>query len=174
MTDQLASDFWQGLEQFNRGEYYACHDTLEAIWMEATDPPKSLYQGILQVAVGIYHLSNQNWKGSVILLGEGINRIRRYDSDYAGVDIDDLLEQSSDLLMALQTAGPEQAVACAHYLGLLPEDSVAEMTQVVADDLAETKPGAAKPEVTTQLSATLDEDLKARLKLPKIRYQQPD
>lgn len=170
MTDHLPDAFWQGLEQFNCGEYYACHDTLEAIWMEAFDPPKSLYQGILQVAVGIYHLSNQNWKGSVILLGEGINRIRRYDSDYAGVDIDDLLEQSSDLLMALQIAGPEQAAACAHYLGLLPEDSVAEMTQVIADDLADAQPDAASP----NLARPLDEDLKSRLKVPKIRYQQPD
>ena len=170
MTDQLPSDFWQGLEQFNRGEYYACHDTLEAIWMEAPDPPKSLYQGILQVAVGIYHLSNQNWKGSVILLGEGISRIRRYDSDYAGVDIDDLLEQSSDLLMALQTAGPEQAVACAHYLGLLPEDSVAEMTQEAAEQLSGTPLEAAG----LNLAESLDEELKSRLKLPKIRYQKPD
>lgn len=170
MTDQLPSGFWQGLEQFNRGEYYACHDTLEAIWLEAPDPPKSLYQGILQVAVGIYHLSNQNWKGSVILLGEGISRIRRYDSDYAGVDIDDLLEQSSDLLMALQTAGPEQAVACAHYLGLLSGDSVAEITQAVADDLANAQPDAAG----LNLAESLDADLKSRLKLPKIRYQKPD
>ena len=170
MSEQLPSSFWQGLEQFNQGEYYACHDTLEAIWMEASDPPKSLYQGILQVAVGIYHLSNLNWKGAVILLGEGINRIRRYDSDYAGVDIDDLLEQSSDLLMGLQMAGPEQAVACAHYLGLLPEDSVAAMTEEVAEQLSDTQLEAVSP----NLAESLDEELKSRLKLPKIRYQKPD
>ncbi len=152
-TEQLPSAFWRGLEQFNQGEYYACHDTLEAIWMEAPDPPKSLYQGILQVAVGIYHLSNRNWQGAVILLGEGINRIRRYDSGYAGVDIDDLLEQSSDLLRGLQMAGPERAAVCAYHLGLLPEDTVAASLD------------SAEP---------LDEELKLQLKVPKIRYQRDE
>ncbi|MGK7902131.1 MAG: DUF309 domain-containing protein, partial [Hormoscilla sp.] len=31
----LPSAFWQGIEQFNQQEFYACHDTLEALWIEA-------------------------------------------------------------------------------------------------------------------------------------------
>ncbi|NEQ23504.1 MAG: DUF309 domain-containing protein, partial [Microcoleus sp. SIO2G3] len=31
-------EFWQGVEQFNQQEFYACHDTLEALWMEAFEP----------------------------------------------------------------------------------------------------------------------------------------
>jgi hypothetical protein len=119
MTVELPDAFWQGLEQFNQGEYYACHDTLEEIWLEAIDPPKSLYQGILQISVALYHLSNQNWKGAVILLGEGVNRVRRYEPDYAGVDVSDLLHQSAALLMGLQQAGPERAELCAIQLGLI-------------------------------------------------------
>ena len=52
---------WQGISQFNDGEFYACHDTLEAIWMEAQIPEKPFFQGILQLAVALYHLSNHNW-----------------------------------------------------------------------------------------------------------------
>ncbi|MEY3826619.1 MAG: hypothetical protein RLZZ148_1435, partial [Cyanobacteriota bacterium] len=43
--------FWQGVSEFNLGEFYACHDTLEALWMESSEPTKSFYQGILQIAV---------------------------------------------------------------------------------------------------------------------------
>jgi predicted metal-dependent hydrolase len=108
MTDDQPQQFWQGVEQFNTGEFYACHDTLEALWMEATEPEKTFYQGILQIAVALYHLGNHNWRGAAILLGEGSNRLRRYPSVYGGIDVDELLEQSTALLRTLQQTEPEK------------------------------------------------------------------
>ncbi|OCR01128.1 hypothetical protein BCD67_17310 [Oscillatoriales cyanobacterium USR001] len=103
-----ASEFWQAVEQFNSRDFYACHDTLEALWMEAREPEKRFYQGFLQIAVALYHLSNQNWRGATILLGEGINRLNYYQPDYAGIDVTTLIEQSSQLLSVLQQSGPEK------------------------------------------------------------------
>lgn len=108
MSEAVAPEFWQGVEQFNQREYYACHDTLEAIWFEASEPERSFYQGILQVAVALYHLSNQNLRGATILLGEGINRLRRYLPDYAAVDVAEFVAQSMNLLNILQQAESEQ------------------------------------------------------------------
>ncbi|MBD2092921.1 DUF309 domain-containing protein [Microcoleus sp. FACHB-1515] len=98
----MPPEFWQGIEEFNQGEYYACHDTLEALWMEAFEPEKTFYQGILQVAVSLYHLSNHNLRGATILMGEGSNRLRRYDSSFGEIDVDDLLAQTSTLLATFQ------------------------------------------------------------------------
>ena len=108
MSEAVPEEFWQGVEQFNQGQFYACHDTLEALWIEASEPNKTFYQGILQIAVALYHLGNSNWRGTVILLGEGINRLRRYPSAYAGIDVDELLISSANLLKALQQSGPDQ------------------------------------------------------------------
>lgn len=108
MTEEIPLEFWQGIEQFNSQEFYACHDTLEALWMDAGEPEKRFYQGILQIAVALYHLGNQNWRGAVILLGEGINRLSYYQPNYAGIAVEDLLGQSAKLLSALQQAGPEE------------------------------------------------------------------
>jgi uncharacterized protein len=107
MSELMPSEFWQGIEQFNSGQFYACHDTLEALWIEATEPEKTFYQGILQIAVALYHLGNHNLRGAMILLGEGSNRLRRYPSVFAGVDVDELLEQSAALLNFLQQTDPE-------------------------------------------------------------------
>ena len=104
--ENLPDSFWRGIEQFNQGQFYACHDTLEALWMQAAEPPKLLYQGILQLAVACHHLENRNWRGAVILLGEGISRLRPYQPEYAGLDIDQLIQSSADLLTQLQQAGP--------------------------------------------------------------------
>ncbi|MBP5971363.1 MAG: DUF309 domain-containing protein [Brasilonema angustatum HA4187-MV1] len=111
MNEEMPDEFWQGVEQFNTGEYYACHDTLEALWIEATEPDKTFYQGILQIAVALYHLGNKNLRGAVILLGEGSNRLRRYPSEYGGIDVDELLIQSAALLKALQLTEPEKIAA---------------------------------------------------------------
>jgi uncharacterized protein len=103
----LPPEFWQGIAEFNREEFYACHDTLEAIWMEASEPDKRFYQGILQIAVGCYHLNNLNWRGAVILLGEGIKRLSDYQPDYEAIDVSRLLADSSRLLQELQQIEPE-------------------------------------------------------------------
>lgn len=106
-TDDQPADFWVGIEQFNQGDYYACHDTLEAIWMDANTYDRAFYQGILQIAVGLYHLTNLNWQGAAILLGEGSHRLDAYGDTYGGIDVINLVNQALDWLTALQEAGPD-------------------------------------------------------------------
>ncbi len=122
--------FWQGVEQFNQQEFYACHDTLEALWMEALEPQKQFYQGILQIAVACYHLGNLNWRGAVVLLGEGIRRLS--DSDYQpvyeGIDVTGLLGQSAQLLKALQQSGPEQVADFVKQLTASENNSVESLS----------------------------------------------
>jgi uncharacterized protein len=100
-------EWLQGINEFNTGEYYACHDTLEALWMDSIDPDKKFYQGVLQIAVACYHLHNRNWRGAVTLLGEGIGRLPYYQPIYAGIDVTDLIQTSSNLLQMLQSIGAE-------------------------------------------------------------------
>lgn len=102
MSEIVPDEFWQAVEQFNQEQFYACHDTLEAIWMEAPQPEKTFYQAVLQVAVALYHLENSNLRGAVILLGEGINKLRNYPATYSGIDVDELLIASATLLSTLQ------------------------------------------------------------------------
>ncbi|MGG6294401.1 DUF309 domain-containing protein [Leptolyngbya sp. AN02str] len=120
--ESVAPEFWVGVDEFNQRQYYACHDTLEAIWIEALEPQRTLYQGILQMAVALYHLGNGNWRGAVILLGEGMNRLRRIDAGLANIDLDLLLEEGSYLMQALQQTGPEDAIALWQYLTGEPMD----------------------------------------------------
>ncbi len=93
--------FWLGIEQFNQRRFYDCHDTLEAIWIEAPELDKRFYQGILQIAVGCYHLSNLNQRGAMILLGEGVKRLSEYQPIYYDIDVAQLVSESYSLLAQL-------------------------------------------------------------------------
>ena len=108
MNEIMPEEFWQGVEQFNAGQFYACHDVLEALWIDSIEPDKTFYQGILQIAVGLYHLGNHNQRGAMILLGEGSNRLRRYLPTYGGINVEELLTQSVNLLTTLQQESLEK------------------------------------------------------------------
>lgn len=100
--------FERAIAQFNACEFYACHDTLEALWMEAIEPRRRFYQGVLQLAVAYYHLLNGNWRGAVILLGEGRSRLDYFCPEYLQVDVAELVQTSRDNLSALQVLGAER------------------------------------------------------------------
>lgn len=102
-----STSFWQGIAQFNEQQFYACHDTFEELWMQAEVLDRNFYQGLLQIAVGCYHLSNSNWRGAVILLGEGIGRLEEYEPIYSEINITELIEQSRNLLDFLQEIGQD-------------------------------------------------------------------
>jgi uncharacterized protein len=120
----MTNEFWQGVNQFNQEEFYACHDTFEALWMEAIEPHKRFYQGILQIAVACYHLGNLNWRGAVILLGEGIGRLRDYQPVYESIDVTGLITHSIDLLKMLQQVGAEQVADFVKQLTTTSIDSI--------------------------------------------------
>ncbi len=61
-----------GIAQFNRGEYWNQHETLEELWIEEADPVRHLYQGILQVGVAFHHWGRGNFRGADLLLERGI------------------------------------------------------------------------------------------------------
>lgn len=116
MSTSIPPEFWQAVEQFNQQDFYACHDTLESLWMEAAEPEKKFYQGILQIAVALYHLSNHNWKGAAILLGEGMSRLRIYQPNYFEINVEQLLEISGQILRKVQEFGLENVVKLAEEL----------------------------------------------------------
>jgi len=99
--------FEEAIAQFNSGDYYACHDTLESIWNDSWQSDRAFYQGILQIAVGLYHLKSLNWHGATILLGEGTSRLPTYLPDYQSIDVESLLEESLLILQTVQVNGKE-------------------------------------------------------------------
>ena len=110
-TESEIASLAKGIAEFNNEQFYACHDTLEAVWMMAENAEKPFYQGILQIAVAFYHLGNLNWRGGAILLGEGIGRLRKFEPAYEGVDVEALVDEAVDWLSLVQEAGPEGVAA---------------------------------------------------------------
>jgi predicted metal-dependent hydrolase len=98
----------KGIEEFNRGEFYECHEYLEEAWMQEPGRVRFLYQGILQVGVGFYHLQNGNWRGATGLLRNGAVRLKEFEPVTLGVDVAKLVRKSERCLRELESLGRER------------------------------------------------------------------
>nr|CAB3459241.1 unnamed protein product [Digitaria exilis] len=80
--EEEVAGFDAAVALFNRGEYHACHDVVEELWYTAEDPVRTLLHGLLQCAVGFHHLFNQNHRGAMMELGEGLCKLRKLNLDH--------------------------------------------------------------------------------------------
>src|SRR5690349_10292156 len=97
----------RAVEQFNAGQYWETHETLEELWRHEEDPVRSLYQGILLVAVGLHHLLRGNYHGATAKLGAGLERLVPYAPVCQGVDVAGLMADARRCLVTVREAGPQ-------------------------------------------------------------------
>jgi predicted metal-dependent hydrolase len=97
----------QGIDEFNRGEFFEQHETLELLWRATPGEVRHLYEGILQIGVGMHHLyANHNYHGAVVKLDHGIRLLEAFPSVCHGVDVDRLRREASTARAALLQLGP--------------------------------------------------------------------
>ncbi len=96
-------------EQFNRGEYWNQHETLESVWRAEQDESiRNFYKGILQVGVGLHHLTRRNYRGTVKVLTRGIRYLLPYAPECCGVDVQRLINEATLVLNQVVECGPDR------------------------------------------------------------------
>ncbi len=97
-----------GIEAFNRGAFYHCHELLEDAWNAERRPLRILYQGILQIGVGYFHITRHNWRGAVKVLERGIPKAAHFRPVCQGIDVEDLVAQAQAIHAEITALGPER------------------------------------------------------------------
>jgi predicted metal-dependent hydrolase len=98
----------RAIEQFERGEYFEQHETLENLWRATRAPVRDLYHGILQIGVGLHHLRRRNHHGATVLLEEGIRRLEPFAPACQRIQVDALLRAATSARRRLIELGPER------------------------------------------------------------------
>jgi predicted metal-dependent hydrolase len=117
--DRLYVDF---IYYFNiKRDYFECHEVMEELWLEEGRAP--LYQGLLQLAVGLYHHWNGNVGGSIKLFSQGIDKLQHFPSPILGIDLAKILIESKEYVNKL------------HHIAMEPFDFYDLTLAVVDPDL---------------------------------------
>jgi predicted metal-dependent hydrolase len=95
--DRLYVEF---LYYFNEArDYFECHEVMEELWLEEGRNP--LFQGLLQVAVGLYHHANGNVSGAIKLMTAALEKLNTFPPDTLGIDLAKLRGDSRSYLEKL-------------------------------------------------------------------------
>src|SRR4051794_4389861 len=97
----------QAIAEFNAGEFFEQHETLELLWRATPGEIRHLYEGILQVGVGMHHLlRNHNFHGAAVKLDHGIRLLEAFPDVCHGVDVERLRQDARAAREYLLELGP--------------------------------------------------------------------
>lgn len=97
-----------GIEKFNQGAYYACHDELEEAWRQEEGPGRDLYRGLLQIAVAYYQIERGNYRGATKMLLRMRQWLHPLPAVCQGVNVAKVLLDANAVQDALIALGPER------------------------------------------------------------------
>ena len=98
----------EGIAQFNRGEYFEQHETLEILWRAEPRHVRGLYQGILQIGVAFHHLRRKNHHGTMYMLTRGAQYLAPFAPRCQSVDVAALLTDAAAALREVERLGPDR------------------------------------------------------------------
>jgi hypothetical protein len=82
----------KGIEQFNSHAFYRCHDSIEAVWVAEQGDVRFMYQGLLQISVGFYHIQHNNLRGAAKIMARGKGKLLPFLPGCQGIDLRGLLD----------------------------------------------------------------------------------
>ena len=98
----------KGIQEFNRGEYFLSHETLEEAWNEDQSAGRELYRAILQIAVAYLQIERNNYRGAMKMFLRVRQWIDPLPELCRGVDIAQLRADSNQVHQVLVSLGPER------------------------------------------------------------------
>ena len=95
--------FKNGLESFQKHEFYDAHEYWEDLWSDYRLEDAKFIQGLIQLAVGYFHISNNNKNGALGLFNKCIPKLKPYQPEYRGINIIQVLVSVHKSLEFLST-----------------------------------------------------------------------
>jgi hypothetical protein len=100
-SEPLPAGVIHGLEEFNAGQFFEQHETLELVWRAELRPIRNLYRGILQIGVACLQIERGNPRGALKLIDRGTRWLQPFRPNCQGVEVDRLLEDTERLKIAI-------------------------------------------------------------------------
>jgi len=92
MSCQSRDFLQEGIDLFNAGRYFECHEAWEEVWKRARGDEKIRLQGLIQAAVAILHAERGNLEGAASLYSKALDKLESTPDRYFGLEIADLRE----------------------------------------------------------------------------------
>jgi hypothetical protein len=95
----------RAVAEFNRGQYWHCHETLESIWLPERYPLRLFYHGLIKAAVGLLHLERHNQRGAIAKLRDADYGLAPFLPRFMDIDTDRLRQDVAQRLSYVEFDG---------------------------------------------------------------------
>lgn len=90
-------EYLQGIELFNRGEFFEAHEAWESVWLRSQGPMRLFYQALIQSAAAMLHQRNGNRVGADNLYRLSLEKFADLPDAMLGLDLKDFRGQIAQL-----------------------------------------------------------------------------
>lgn len=91
LSENQLEQLVKGIEEFNRQEFYESHETWERMWIKYKHEDRTFFQGLIQIAAGLYLMQTKKRRGSFIQFSRGLQKLKAYPPEYCGFHLENLL-----------------------------------------------------------------------------------
>ena len=92
MSDlEINNLFFSGIRAFNEKRFYDAHEYWEDIWNEYNISDALFIQGLIQLAVAYFHITNSNLKGARSMFNKCVPKLNDYLPFHRELDVEGLI-----------------------------------------------------------------------------------
>lgn len=86
-------EYLRGIDLFNAGDYYQCHEVLEDIWVISCGQEKLFYQGVIMAAVAFYDYEVGRFGAARTMYRKAKERLEQLPERFMSMDVKTFLGQ---------------------------------------------------------------------------------
>ena len=101
-TPEPPPELATALAEYNSGQFWECHETLEALWLPEPYPLRLFYHGMIKAAVGMLHLQRRNGLGARLKLADAVYTLAPFVPGIMGIDVARLHTDTNQRLSLVQ------------------------------------------------------------------------
>ena len=100
MTDSNIEEiiFLKGIDYFNNKSFYDAHESWELLWTEYALQDALFIQGLIQLSVAFFHITNLNLIGSKNLFNKCLPKLKKFPSNHRDLNLSDIIDSAEESL----------------------------------------------------------------------------
>ena len=100
MTDSNIEEtiFLKGIDSFNDKSFYDAHESWELLWTEYALQDALFVQGLIQLSVAFFHITNLNLIGSKNLFNKCLPKLKKFPSNHRDLNVSDIIDSAEESL----------------------------------------------------------------------------
>lgn len=100
MTDSNIEEiiFLKGIDSFNNKSFYDAHESWELLWTEYALQDALFIQGLIQLSVAFFHITNLNLIGSKNLFNKCLPKLKKFPSNHRDLNLSDIIDSAEESL----------------------------------------------------------------------------